>query len=48
METKTPIKRRAFAYNTISVIKKFFAGSFIILLVGICAFVSLLLLMKLV
>lgn len=34
--------------SAISVIKKLLTGSFIILFVGICAFVSLLLLMKLI
>lgn len=34
--------------NAISVIKKLFTGSFVIMFVGICAFVSLLLLMRLI
>lgn len=34
--------------NTMSVIKKLFTGSFVILFVGICAFISLLSLMRLI
>lgn len=34
--------------NAMSVIKKLFTGSFVIMFVGICAFMSLLLLMRLI
>lgn len=41
-------KNSAAVTNAISVVKKLFTGSFVILLVGVCAFISLLVLMSLV
>lgn len=45
MDTKMDLVLRG---NAMSVIKKLLTGSFVIMFVGICAFVSLLLLMRLI
>lgn len=48
MITKPTTKNTTATDNAISVIKKLFTGSFVILLVGVCAFMSLLFLMRLI